>query len=166
MLRFLPALATAIFVVGQTAQAEVISISSAAFNRFEPKGGVDDPTMLNGTLQPAGFTYLYAPVQFPKSGDKVCRLSLVSADANGGEKISAKLLRRAITVGGDHLAAPLTMATAASAGSAGTVQRSSTTAVSSRTINNSQNFYFVQVVAENFNTELLGVQIEVKGTCP
>ena len=166
MFRHLLALSASALFLCSSARADVLSISAMGFEgRFPATAGVDPPSQINGVMKPGGATVMFAPVDFPAAG-QICRMTMVYDDANGNEKITARLIRKRIIIGSSTFDPPQIMATVDSVGSAGTMQKVSTRAVAPRTINETSSFYYVEVTAENFNTALVGVQIEHKLTCP
>lgn len=166
MFRHLLALSASALFLCTPARADVVSISAMGFEgSFPATTGIDPPSQVNGVMKPDGPTLMFAPVDFPAAG-LICRLTLVYDDVNAGQKITARLIRKRIITGSSTFDPPLIMATVDSTGLAGTMQKASTRAVVPRTINEVSNFYYVEVTAENFNTSLVGVQIEYKPTCP
>ena len=162
----LAALAALAMLVPATAEAEVIAISAMAFNQFDPLPVDADPQAVNGTLVTAEARNMYASVQFPKSGNKVCKVSLVYSDANNGEGITVRLFRKRFVSGSDASLPAQLMTQVVSAGNAGTMQRNSNSTVSFRTIDNAKNFYFLELHIQNFNMQPVGVQIDQRSSCP
>ena len=154
-------------LMAPAAHAEIMSISAMGFTPQYPLGaGVDYPAAVNGTLVPSFLTVMHAPVVFPVSGQEVCAVYLTYDDNNADQKISAQLVRKPIVFGSASELGEQIMATVNSVGNLGDMRRTSTTAVSPRKINNGNSFYFMRVTAENFNTVLVGVQIDYRPTCP
>lgn len=166
MLRKFAVVPVAAVLFASAAHAETISISAMAFNRYNPVGGVLDPAATNGVLIPDAATLMFAPVQFPKSGHRVCKFSIVFQDSNNGEEVIATLFKKQFVAGSDALSAPQTMAIVSSSGLEGVMRRSTNTSVQFRKIDNSKNFYYVQLFMENFNTIPVGVQLDVRPDCP
>ena len=167
MYRHLSALALSAMLMAPAAQAEIMSISAMGFDPQYPfVAGVDHPTQVNGVMVPSGRTIFYAPVQFPVNGQEVCAVYLTFDDSNVNEKIFAQLIRKPIIFGSASEDSQQIMATVNSFGSSGDMRRASTIAIALRKINNGSCFYFVKVTAENFNTVLVGVQIDYRPVCP
>ena len=99
-------------------------------------------------------------------GRNIGRLSIIFGDTNAAESIVARLIRKRITAGGVVNAAPQTVATISSVGTVTGMRGRSTTTVSAPLIDEARYFYYVEVNMQNFNTPLVGVQIEHKPTCP
>lgn len=160
------AIAVSLILVAGAARADIVSLSAMGFARYDPTGTSQDPTPTNGILSPVVGTDLYAGVNFPVDGANICRLTLVYGDINQLEGISATLYRKRIVVGGAVDAAPQALAKVASSGMPPGMQKKATTSVSVRRVDEVNYFYYVKVTAQNFNTPLVGVQIEHKPTCP
>ena len=167
MHRYLSAFALSALLMAPAAHAEIMSISAMGFTpQFPLNAGVDYPAAVNGIMMPSGATVMLAPVIFPVSGQEVCAVYLTYDDSNFNEKIFAQLIRKPIVFGSISENTQQIMATVNSIGSSGDMRRTSTTAVSLPKINNGNSFYFVKVTAENFNTLLVGVQIDYRPVCP
>lgn len=166
MLRKLALPLIAGLIAAPAAQAEVISISAMAFNQFDPLPGDGLPEAINGTLGTTQARTLFAPVQFPKSGHRVCKFSIVFQDSNNGEEVTATLFKKQFVANSDALLPAQTMAIVSSSGFDGTMKRNTNNSVQFRKIDNSKNFYYVQLFMENFNTIPVGVQIDVRSSCP
>jgi hypothetical protein len=166
-MRFSPALiAVSSMLVCGSASADVVSLSAMGFVFHDPSGTTEGPTPDNGTLSPVIGIDLYAGVNFPVNGNSICKLTLVYGDTNGTEGISATLFRKKIVIGGTVDAAPEQLAKVASSGTVTGMQAKSTTSVKVRPIDEVNYFYYVKVTAQNFNTPLVGVQIDNRATCP
>ena len=167
MYRQLSAFALSALLMAPAAQAEIMSISAMGFTpQFPLTAGVDYPAAVNGIMMPDGATVMHAPVIFPVNGQNVCAMFLTFDDSNVNEKIFVQLIRKPIVFGSNSEVTQQIMATVNSIGSSGDMRRTFTTAVTPRLINNGGNFYFVKVTAENFNTLLVGVQIDYRPVCP
>ncbi len=164
----LAAVAVASMVAAGTApaRADILSLSAMGFVRYDPSGTSQDPNPEAGTLAPVIGTDLFAAAPFPVNGARICKLTLVYGDDNPTEGISATLYRKRIANGGTLDALPLTIAKVSSTGTVTGMRSKSSTSVLSPVIDLAGYFYYVQVTAENFNTILVGVQIEYKATCP
>lgn len=157
----------AIAALAGVARADIVSLSAMSFVHQDPTANVQDPTPDNGTLSPVVGVDLFQSVDFPVDGNKICKITLVYGDTNGTEGITAKLMRKRIVIGGVVNAAPAQLAKAASAGTVVGMRRvSANVAAANATIDEVNYFYYVQVTAQNFNTPLVGVQIEHKPACP
>jgi hypothetical protein len=92
---------------------------------------------------------------------------MVYSDINNSDSMVARLKRRTFGFNNPTFAAPLTMATVQSAaGTSDTTRRAITTAIAQPVINKNAAFYYVEVDIPTFNLRLLGVQIDVRPTCP
>jgi hypothetical protein len=170
---FRPALATLVLFAGAIglapgAHAEILSISGAAFVQqcpCSPSGNL--PDVNNGLLVPTDQSNLYAAVDFPTNGQKICSLSLVYQDTNANDTMTARLFRKAFAVGSNPLNNPTVILTAKSAaGVVSTVRRTTTKTATPPTINDGTGFYFVEVSVPTVNLNFLGVQIDYRPTCP
>ncbi len=61
------------------------------------------------------FTKLYAAVDFPADGQRICSLSLVYQDINNNDAMTARLFRKAFKEGGNAFNNPILIATVTSA---------------------------------------------------
>jgi hypothetical protein len=168
LLAFLAGTAAAL---APAAQADILSMSAAGFVRqCPPCGPGTTPADLNkGVIVPTSVLKLYASVDFPKNGQKICGLTMVYEDVNGNNAMSAKLLRKAAVPGGNPFSNPTVIASVASAGGVpATVRTVSNFAItpSNSTINETTGFYFVEVSMPTINLNLLGVQIDYRPVCP
>ena len=173
MSRFRPALAMLVLLAGgiglaPSAHAAILSISGAAFVQqcpCAPSGNLPDVT--KGGLFPTDQSNLYAAVDFPTNGQKICSLSLVYQDINANDTMTARLFRKAFAVGRNPLNNPTIIVTAKSAGGVvNTVRKTTTKTATPPTINDASGFYFVEVSMPTINLNLLGVQIDYRPTCP
>jgi hypothetical protein len=149
--------------------AEIYQISGIGFTQHCPCVGdpYDDSQENNGVLLPDNVNMrLFAPIEFP-NGQRVCRFSLIYNDINANDPITARLKRKAFTVGGNAFAAPQTMATAVSANTTNMnlTQRATTTAITNPVINDTSAFYYVELTVPTINLRVLGVQVDVRPTC-
>src|SRR3954471_8316368 len=87
------ALATLALFVGAAAaapaaKAAILSIPAVGFIQQCPCG--HPPVLDHGVLKPTQFTKLYAAVDFPTNGQKICGLSLVYQDINNNDAMTAQ----------------------------------------------------------------------------
>ena len=160
------AIAASLILISGAARADIMSLSAMGFVRYDPAGTTQDPTPDNGTLSPVIGTDLFAGLDFPVDGNNICKLTLVYGDINQQEGITATLYRKRIVIGGTVNAAPQQLAQVASTGTVTGMRSKSTSTVYARTIDEANFFYYVKVTAQNFNTPLVGVQVEHKPACP
>ncbi|HEX9905415.1 MAG TPA: hypothetical protein VGA77_10665, partial [Propylenella sp.] len=93
--------------------------------------------------------------------------SLVYHDINNNDPLVAKLMKKKFKVGEDAFSAPVVMATVNSGpGVVDAARRASTTNIASRTIQKKNAFYYIEVFSETINLNIIGVQIDVRATCP
>ena len=141
------------------ARAEVLSISGAAFTQqcpCAPSGNL--PDVDKGVLVPTDQSKLYAAVDFPTNGQKICSLSLVYQDINANDTMTARLFRKAFAVGGNPFNNPtIVVAANSAAGVVNTVRKTTTKPATPPTINDTTGFYFVEVSVPTINLNLLGV---------
>jgi len=151
------------------ASADTLQISGAGLVRHCPcdVDPADDALVEQGVLKPQVSNGLYfAPVVFPRDGETVCRFTMVYRDVNAADTITAQLLRKRFTVGGNAANAPVVMSTVKSAGgTTNTVRVATDTTIGTPLINTNTSFYFIQVQVPTVNLEILGFQIEVGQTC-
>jgi hypothetical protein len=109
----------------------------------------------------------FAPIDLP-SGQRICRFSMVYNDINAADIMVAHLKRRAFGLNQTTFAPPATLATVSSAGAntQNVVRRANDTTIANPVVNDAAAFYYVEVDIPTFNLRLLGVQVEVKPTCP
>jgi hypothetical protein len=149
------------------AHAEIISLSAMGFAHHAVSTSTQDPNPNNGTLSPVVGINLYHNVDFPVNGRRICKMTLVFGDTNGAENIVARLFRKRITIGGSVFQQPQAIATVSSAGSTDGLRKAMRAVQTSLQVIDEVNwFYYVEVTAPNFNTPLVGVQIEHKVACP
>jgi hypothetical protein len=166
------ALATLLFagasVAAPAAKAAVLSIPVVAFSQFcDPACSMNPPTLDNGVLKPMAFTTVYAPVDFPTNGERICFLTLIYQDINAGDAMTATLFRKAFAVGSNPFNPPVVIgAVSSAAGVVNTVRKATTKINPPALINENAGFYFVKVLFPTINLNLLGVQIDYRPTCP
>jgi len=104
---------------------------------------------------------------FPVNGQNVCSFSLIYQDTNGGETLKASLKQKRFVVGGATFHVPVTMASVSTAaGTVSTIRKATTSAITNPTITAANSFYYVEIDQANVNLNVLGVQIDVRPTCP
>jgi hypothetical protein len=151
----------------EKASAETLQIAALGFVPHWFPGYPTNPGSASEGLLVNARGIHFASVIFPTSGKLVCRFRLIYRDYNFGYDISARLMRKSIAIGGGAFAPPVVMASVASSGADPVERRAVTSAIALSKINNLTAFYFVELVIEdNFNLEVLGVQIDVQTTCP
>jgi hypothetical protein len=153
------------------ASADILQIAGAGFERRCPcgaDGAQDDAEEFRGVLQPKNVSMRYfAPVVFPVNGQSVCSFSLVYHDINAGDAMVATLKRKIFNLGGSPFNFNTVMASVQSAaGTPNTVRRATDNTIFSPVINTANSFYFVQIDVPTVNLNILGVQIDVRPTCP
>lgn len=157
-------------LVARPAAAEILQIAASGFVQHCPCAvdATDESVETNGVLEIVKQnSRFFASVPFPKDGEKVCTFSLVYRDVNANDAIRARLLKKPFAVGGPAFAAPVVMATASSApGVPDTVRKATTRAIAAATVAKAGAFYYVLVDAPTINLAFLGVQIDVRPTCP
>lgn len=155
--------------VAAPARAEIVSLSAMGFSMHCPctVDKIDDSSDNNGTLEINDqFVRLYAGVDFPVGGQRVCSMSLVYRDVNANDAIRARLFRKTFATGGNAFAAPTLIATATSAsGTTSTIRIAKTTSINQPVINETNAFYYVLVDAPTINLAFLGVQLDVRSAC-
>jgi hypothetical protein len=149
------------------AKADILSISGAAFVRQCPCNAGDTlPDVKKGVLVPTSRSTFDAAVDFPKNGQKICSLSLVYEDTNNKDSMTARLLRKSFTPGGNPFNNPTILATVQSAPGMLATVRKATFFLDPPTIDETTGFYFVEVSTPTINLNLLGVQVDYRPSCP
>jgi hypothetical protein len=167
MIRTTVILAASSLVMASMASAEIVSIPAAAFSPNNPNSLNEFGAVDEGVMKPSTMTILMAPVDFPKNGQKICKMTLVHADENGGEDMTIQLLRKTTAVGVESSASPpAVIGQVTSSGNATTIRKASTKSLSPRKIDDTSGFYFLQTTFVNTNLNFLGVQFDVRSTCP
>lgn len=78
-----------------------------------------------------------------------------------------QLLRKTAVVGSLANATPPTIvAQVSSSGNNATIRRASTINISPRRVNDNTGFYYLQTSLANTNLNFIGVQFDVRSTCP
>jgi hypothetical protein len=151
------------------AKAAILSMPAVGFIQYcEPScpDGAGVPTLDHGVLKANAFTRLYAAVDFPVNGQKICSLSIVYQDINNNDAMTATLFRKGFVVGGNAFNNPVAVGSVSSAAGVVNSVRKTTKALDSPIINENTGFYYVQVTLGTFNLNLIGVQIDYRPTCP
>jgi len=154
-----------------TASAELINISAGDFQEWctvECFGGASNSDVFDrGVLKPDDIGRFYASVPFPVNGQRVCSLSLIYQDSNANDPLVATLFRKRFSLGQNAYTEPVAMASVASApGVSKNARRVTTRNIIQPTVQKANSFYYVEVFAETINLNFLGVQIDVRPTCP
>ena len=154
------------------ASAETLSISATGLVWRGPdsfSNNTDSAEESNGVFvgqKPNG--RYFAPVVFPvTTGRRICSFTMVYQDLNQSDTMTARLLRKSYTVGGQVFTAPTTIATARSAaGVSNAVRVATANANGFPLVNVTQAFYYIEVDIPTFNLNVLGFQVVYKPTCP
>jgi hypothetical protein len=151
--------------------AELISIPAAAFIErcvFAPcTVDADDNLFENGVLKTTNGSSFFAPVTFQKNGDRVCSFSLIYQDLNAADTMEATLYRKTFKIDKNADNDPIVMAAVTTAPGASPAARKATSlAITSPVVKIDTSFYHVEVFAPEFNLNFLGVQIDVRASCP
>jgi hypothetical protein len=146
------------------AAADIIQISAVAF--AQRAGSLDPGVAQGGALTTVDGKY-YAAVPFPRSGEHVCRLSLVHRDNDDALEVIARLFRKRIVAGAPPFDNNILMAEVRSGAGAfvtGVTVVDQTT-IRSNQLNLNTAFYYVELEATGNFGQVLGVQIEFKPEC-
>jgi hypothetical protein len=143
-------------------------VKQCALNTADSTCNDDKPSEVHlGVLLPQDQARYYSSISFPVNGQRVCRFTLVYNDTNAADAITARLIRKAFVNGGNPLHFNIVMASVSSAaGVPNTVRLATTMAINSPVILKGNSFYYVEVLVPTVNLNLLGVQIDVRPTCP
>jgi hypothetical protein len=162
------ALAVSVVAFAGGARANILQLSATAFTARCPCVDFDNAEELNGVLEPqSSQSRFFSAVMFPVSGQNVCSFSLVYQDTNASETLTASLKQKKFAVGGATFGAPVTMASVSTgAGAVNTVRKATTSAITNPKITAGNSFYYVEIDQANINLNVLGVQIDVRPTCP
>ncbi len=145
------------------AHAEILQLAAAAFSSRAPdavEGEVQAGMLQNATGK------FYASVPFARSGRRVCRFTLIYRDNDIDHDVSARLMRKAINIGGSAFDGPLAMAEVTSTGAVDTMRRASTKAISKRVVSTRKAIYFVEIEFPFEALQAIGVQIDYRTKCP
>lgn len=155
-------------LVAPVVQAEILSLSAPGFTQQCPCSiSGNTPEINRGVLVTTDVTTVYANVDFPVNGQKVCKLTLVYHDINGNDAMTARLYRKPFASGDDPFVNLTTVASVSSASNVvNTIRIANRTLTTPHTINETNGFYYVAVSAPTINLNLLGVQIDYRATCP
>jgi hypothetical protein len=156
------------FAMAPQASAEIVSLSGAGFIQQCPCSlSGQQPEIVKGVLTPTDQSTVFAAVDFPVNGRKICSVTMVYQDINNNDTMTARLLRKSFAVGSNVANNPAVVATVNSdAGVVNTVRKATTTTINGPTINEVSGFYYVEVAMPTVNLNLLGVQIDHRLTCP
>jgi hypothetical protein len=81
--------------------------------------------------------------------------------------MTVQLVKKPALTGGNADGAPVVLANVSSNGNAiGVTRSAATTAISPRKVNDKNGFYFLQTSFINTNLNIIGVMLDVRGTCP
>lgn len=150
------------------AAAEDIQIPAPAFVRQCPCGTESNPAVETaGTITPVqGRSSYFAALPYAGRGS-VCSMSMVYRDANQNEALTVSLFRKKIEVGAQIDAAPILVARVVSAsGVSDAVRKTDAKRINNPAVNTSNSFYYLQADFDNINMDLVGVQVDIRNTCP
>ena len=149
------------------AQADIIQIAAAAF-AFRDSGAVGNAPYNDRGLLYQGDGEYVAPVVFSTNGQFVCRFSLIYRDNDADNNITARLHKKPFTLATNTaFGFTVVMAQVASSGATQNTRKATTTAITQPGLNLGQAFYFAEIsIPDNAPVEVLGVQIDVRNTCP
>jgi hypothetical protein len=145
--------ATVIGLAASTpAGATVISVSATDFVRqCTPGCPIGEPQITSGVLRVPNFMIFFHDLELPQ-GQRVCSLTLVYADTNNSEFVTARLLRKVWVPGSNADNTPIEMARAAGApGIVAGVRSAVDATVLSNPINNLNSLYYVELTMPNVN---------------
>ena len=149
-------------------RADVLQISGLGFIGHSEFDGLSLGKQYQGRLRKLADKY-YAPVPFPRSGDRVCKLSVIFRDSDA-RTLTATLYKKLFKAGSSAFESPKVMATVHSDSADGVTRIKRTKNISYRVVNLSKAFYFVEIdvgCCTETDIELYGVQIEHSaGPCP
>jgi hypothetical protein len=151
-------------IIASNAAADIIQIPAITFAARSNSDVAG--TEQAGTMTNAEGKY-YAAVPFTTNGQRVCRFVLVHRDNDSDFGITARLMKKAIVVGGSPFDAPVEMAKAFTLGSFATavVGKRTDTTIAQPVINTNAAFYYVELEFGGTTLEALGVQIDVRPSC-
>jgi hypothetical protein len=154
----------------QPASAEILQIAGPAFTVHCPCTPLSGDSESIGSVRDFGILEsaqgkYYAAVAFPRSGDSICRFSLIYQDNDGDHNVTAQLVRKRIALGSSAFAAANVIAQVRTVGAEAFMRRASTTNIAPRTVNTAEAFYFVEIDFPEDLIEVVGVQIDVRPTC-
>ncbi len=88
-------------------------------------------------------------------------------DANQNEALTLSPFRKKIEVGAQIDAAPILVARVVSAsGISDAVRKVDAKRINNPAVNTRNSFYYLQAEFENINMNLVGVQVDIRNTCP
>lgn len=150
------------------AKATVYQIPAPAFTQHcACTIGIGPDTVSNGVLTPDGPGNFFATLPFTGTGN-LCQLTMIYRDVNAEQSMNASVVRRNYLIGQPVAASgttQLALVTSAS-GTPDTIRSATTTSIANPAINTSTGFYFVRVHFDNINMDLVGVQVDIRPTCP
>lgn len=151
-------------ILASNAVADVIQIAAVAF--AQRAGSVEPGVAQGGALTTVEGKY-YAAVPFPRSGERVCRFSLVHRDNDDLLEVIARLFRKRIVDGAPPFDNNILMAEVRSGAGAFVtgVTVVDQTSISSNRLTLDSAFYYVELEATGNFGQVLGVQIEHKPAC-
>lgn len=159
-------LAGALLIAASPSRAEVVQIPGPAFVRQCPCNGAPVPAIeTNGAITAIGPSVYHASLPFQGNG-QVCAMSMIYRDVNESEQLTVNLLRKRIQIGGDIDVAPQLVARARSAGGVTDTVRQAEATVNSPTVNSETGFYYLRAEFANVNMDLVGVQVDIRPSCP
>lgn len=150
------------------ATAEVVQIPAPALVRQCPCDIDESPAVENnGTITPArGASSYFAALPFTGKGE-VCSMTIVYRDVNENEALTVSLFRKKIEVGAKIDAKPVLIATVKSAsGTPDTVRKTSAKKINNPSVDTGTAFYYLRAEFQNLNMDLVGVQVDIRKTCP
>jgi hypothetical protein len=167
---FALAFAGLLLTFSSPARAEILQISGTGFIRHCPCDAdpADDAQIENGVLKVESTNvHYFAPVMFPRSGQRVCSFSMIYHDINAADTMVVQLKKRVFVISGNPFATPLVMAGVRSAGGVpDSVRVATQNTIKHPVIDTSDAFYYVELRAPSANLNLIGVQIDVRPNCP
>lgn len=167
MLRIALTLAASALMMAAVARAEIVSVPAAAFSPNTPTVFNDFGIVDEGVFKPANIIRLIAPVDFPKNGQKICKMTLVHSDENNNQDLTMQLLRKTAVTGAlANATPPVIVAQVSSSGNNNTIRKASTTNISPRKVDDTSGFYYLQTSLANTNLNFIGVKFDVKSNCP
>ena len=146
-----------------SASAALLNIAAVAFTPRTPS--TLNGEVVQGMLANADGRY-YAPVIFPSAGN-ICRFLLAFRDNDVDIGVTARLLRKVISVGGSAFTPPVVMAQVTSGGASNHTRRIADLTIVQPAIDLATSVYYVELVVPGPTLEIIGVQIDFRTTaCP
>ena len=150
------------------AMAEVVQIPGPAFSRQCPCNFESAPAVeTKGSITPSsGASSYFAALPYAGVG-KVCAMSMIYRDVNAAESLTVSLFRKKIQLGSAVDGGRDLVARAVSAGGVpDEVRKASAPTIKVAPVNTANAFYYVQADFQNVNMDLVGVQIDIRESCP